>query len=233
MGARDRLDGLRRDEDFTDWYPRDGRPSLSPAQLATVCVLQFVLGLSDRQAAEAVRCRLDFKYAMALKLDDPGFHHSMLADFRDRLAEDDRADRLLDLALARLKKAGLVHERTPQRTDSTHVLAAVRDLSCLELITEAVRAALEEVAGTTPHLLGELVDEDRGAPLRPTGPPGQEPHQAQEQDPRHRKRRRPAPGPPLPPRRRPSVQPANRGPAPDHGAELPPRRRRTPALAHS
>ncbi|WP_331254261.1 transposase [Streptomyces halstedii] len=65
-------------------------------------MLQFLLGLSNWQAAEAVRCRIDFKYAMAMELDDPGFHHSVLGDFRDRLAENDRADRLLDLALARL-----------------------------------------------------------------------------------------------------------------------------------
>ncbi|MGY0068796.1 transposase [Streptomyces sp. QTS137] len=130
---RDHLGGLWRDEDFADWYPRDGRPGLSPAQLATVCVLQFLLNLSDRQAAEAVRCRIDFKYALAMELDDPGFHHSVLADFRDRLTEGGRADRLLDLALARLKEAGLVRERTTQRTDSTHVLAAVRDLTRLEL----------------------------------------------------------------------------------------------------
>ncbi|MEJ8638977.1 transposase [Streptomyces sp. MS2.AVA.5] len=119
-------------------------------------------GLSDRQAAQAVRCRIDFEYAMAMELDDPGFHHSVLADFRDRLAEDDRADRLLDLALARLNEAGLVHERTTQRTDSTHVLAAVPDLTRLELITEAVRAAVDEIAGTAPHLLDELADEDWG-----------------------------------------------------------------------
>lgn len=97
-----------------------------------------------------------------MELDDPGFHHSVLAHFRDRLAEGDRAGRLLDLALARLKAAGLVRERTTQRTDSTHVLAAVRDLTRLELVTEAVRAALEEVAGTFPHLLDGLVDEDWG-----------------------------------------------------------------------
>ncbi|MFF0291337.1 transposase [Streptomyces sp. NPDC005262] len=125
-------------------------------------MLQFLLGQSDRQAAEAVRCRIDFKYAMAMELDDPGFHHSVLADLRDRLAEGDRADRLLDLALARLKEYGLVRERTAQRTDSTHVLAAVRDLTRLELITEVVRAVLEEVAGTAPHLLDELVDEQWG-----------------------------------------------------------------------
>lgn len=74
-------------------------------------MLQFLLGLSDRQAAEAVHCRIDFTYAMAMELEDPGFHHSALADFRERLTQDDRADRLLDLALARLKEAGLVHER--------------------------------------------------------------------------------------------------------------------------
>jgi hypothetical protein len=66
---------------------RDGRPGISPAQLATVSVLQFLLDLSDRDAAEAVRCRIDFKYALGLDLDDPGFHHSVLGDFRERLLE--------------------------------------------------------------------------------------------------------------------------------------------------
>ncbi|MEV5486126.1 MULTISPECIES: transposase [Streptomyces] len=99
-------------------------------------MLQFLLGLSDRQATEAVRCRIDFKYALAMELGDPGFHHSVLADFRERLTEGGRADRLLNLALARLKEAGLVRERTTQRTDSTHVLAAVHDLTRLELVTE-------------------------------------------------------------------------------------------------
>ena len=162
MWVRDRLDGLWRDEDFQAWYPRDGRPGLSPAQLATVSVLQFLLDLSDRGAAEAVRCRIDFKYALGLDLDDPGFHHSVLGDFRDRLLEEGRADRLLDLALARLKEAGLVRERTTQRTDSTHVLAAVRDLTRLELVTEAVRAALEELARTAGHTLDGLVDDEWG-----------------------------------------------------------------------
>jgi transposase len=108
-------------------------------QLATVCVLQFLLGLSDRQAAEAVCCRIDFKYALAMEPDDPGCHHSVLADFSERLAQDDRADRLLDPALTRLKEAGLVRERTTQRTDSTHIPAAVRNLTQLELVIEAVQ----------------------------------------------------------------------------------------------
>jgi transposase len=162
MWVRDRLAGLWRDEDFQAWYPRDGRPGLSPAQLATVSVLQFLLDLSDRGAAEAVRCRIDFKYALGLDLDDPGFHHSVLGDFRDRLLEDGRADRLPGLALARLKEAGLVRERTTWRTDSTHVLAAVRDLTRLELVTEAVRAALEGLARTAGHALEGLAGDEWG-----------------------------------------------------------------------
>jgi len=125
-----------------------------------VSVLQFLLGLSDRDAAEAVRCRIDFKYALGLNLDDPGFHPSVLGDFRNRLLEEGRADRLLDLALARLKEEGLVRERATQRTDSTHVLAAVRGITWLELVTEAVRAALEEVARTFAGALKGLVDDD-------------------------------------------------------------------------
>ena len=157
MWVRDRLEGLWEDEDFAGWYPRDGRPALSPAQLATVCVLQFLDNLSDRQAAEAVRCRIDYKYALGLELEDPGFHHSVLSDFRDRLAEDGRADRLLDLALARLRETGLVKARGRQRTDSTRVLFAGRELTRLELVTEAVRALLEHLASAAPQILDEWV----------------------------------------------------------------------------
>ncbi|MFE9685408.1 IS1182 family transposase [Streptomyces sp. NPDC006285] len=170
MWVRDHLGGLWNDRDFVSWYPRDGRPGLSPAQLASVCVLQFLLNLSDRQVAEAVRCRIDFKYALALELDDPGFHHSVLSDFRERLGEDERADRLLSLALERMRKAGLVTERGRQRTDSTQVLAAARDLTRLEMVLEAVRAALEEAARDVPEILDGLVDADwatrYGRPVR-------------------------------------------------------------------
>ncbi|MFI8515585.1 transposase [Streptomyces sp. NPDC085460] len=163
---RDQLDGLWGDEDFVCWYPRDGRPGLSPAQLATVCVLQFLLNLSDRQAAEAIRYRIDFTYALAMELDDPGFHHSVLTDFRDRLSQDNRADQLLSLAPDRMRRAGLVKERGRQRTDSTQVLAAARELTRLELVLEAVRAALEEAATRAPEILDELVAYEAGTDAR-------------------------------------------------------------------
>ncbi|MFF0105537.1 transposase [Streptomyces hirsutus] len=167
---RDHLDGLCSDEDFVSWYLRDGRPGLSPAQLATVCVLQFLLDLSDRQAAEAVRCRIDFKYALAMDLDDSGFHHCVLTDFRDRLGENDRAGQLLSLALDRIRDAGMIKERGRQRTDVTQVLASARELTRLELVREAVRAALEETSQNTPDVLDDLVDADwatrYGRPVR-------------------------------------------------------------------
>lgn len=102
--------------------PGDGRPGLSPAQPATVCALQYALNLSDRQASEAVRCRADFKYALGLELEDLGCHHSVLSDFRDRLAEGARADRLPGLALTRIRRAGLLEERAARGSRHLHRL---------------------------------------------------------------------------------------------------------------
>ncbi|MEU8691351.1 transposase [Streptomyces sp. NPDC048665] len=93
------------------------RPSgLSPAQLATVCVLQFLLRVPDPQAGEAVRCRIDFAHVLVMELDDAGFQHGVPAGFRERIAQGDRAGLLSDLALALLKEAGLGRERATQRT---------------------------------------------------------------------------------------------------------------------
>ncbi|MFF4250506.1 transposase [Streptomyces sp. NPDC001663] len=108
---RDRLDVLFEDEEFADLCPADGRPGLSPGQLALVSVLQFAENLSDRAATDAVRTRIDCKYGLGLELDDPGFDYSVLSEFRTRLAEGDRADQLLQLMLDRLVAAGLLKGR--------------------------------------------------------------------------------------------------------------------------
>ncbi|WP_328868669.1 IS1182 family transposase [Streptomyces sp. NBC_00287] len=158
MLMRDRLDVVFADEDFTHLYPSDGRPGFSPGQLALVSVLQFAENLSDRAAADAVRTRIDWKYGLGLELDDPGFDHSVLSEFRARLAEGSRADQLLELMLDRLVAAGLLKGRGRQRTDATHVLAAVRRLSRLELAGESVRAALEEIAEADPDWLVPLIE---------------------------------------------------------------------------
>ncbi|MET8138022.1 IS1182 family transposase [Streptomyces sp. NPDC005251] len=162
MLMRDRLDVVFADGDFSDLYPADGRPGLSPGQLALVSVLQFAENLSDRQAADAVRTRIDWKYGLGLELDDPGFDYSVLCEFRARLAEGDAADRLLRVMLQRLVEAGLLKAGGRQRTDSTHVLAAVRNLGRLELVGESLRAALEDLAEADEGWLVPLLEPEWG-----------------------------------------------------------------------
>src|SRR5262245_50824229 len=119
----DALGSLYRDEQFAHLFPRRGQPALAPARLALVSVLQYVEGLSDRQAAEAIRARIDWKYALALELTDPGFDATVLSEFRSRLVAGQAEQLLLDLLLARLGDLGLLQARGRQRTDSTQVEA--------------------------------------------------------------------------------------------------------------
>jgi len=158
MRLRDELGGLFDDADLAGVYGIRGRPGLSPAQLAVVTVLQFTENLTDRQAADAVRARIDWKYCLGLDLADHGFDYSVLSEFRERLAAGGQERLLLDLQLRRLKEAGLVAARMRQRTDSTRVLARIRDLNRLELAGEAVRAALEALAAAVPGWLAGIID---------------------------------------------------------------------------
>ncbi|MEW9513681.1 IS1182 family transposase [Streptomyces bacillaris] len=158
--VRDALGELFRDEDFADLFPQRGRPALSPAVLALVSILQFAEGLSDRQAALAARARIDWKYALGLELEDPGFDHSVLSEFRDRLVDGSAETRITDAVLAAASQAGLLKTRGRQRTDSTHVLSAVRGLNRLELVGETLRAALNALAAAAPQWLAELADNE-------------------------------------------------------------------------
>ncbi len=156
MCLADKLGAVYRDEQFATLFPVRGQPALSPARLALVTVLQFIEGLSDRQAADAVRGRIDWKYALALELTDPGFDHTVLSEFRARLVAGETALLLLDTLLARSRELGLLKRRGRQRTDSTHVLAAVRVLNRLERVGETLRAALNELATVAPDWLRAL-----------------------------------------------------------------------------
>jgi transposase len=144
------------DDQFAALFPTRGQPAASPARLALVLVLQYVEGLSDRQAADAVRSRIDWKYALGLELTDPGFDHTVLSEFRARLLSKDADRLLLDTLLARLRQLGLIKQRGRQRTDSTYVLAAVRRLNRLERVGETLRAALNELAVVAPEWLRKL-----------------------------------------------------------------------------
>lgn len=146
MRARDALGPVFADADFEELFPVRGRPAVSPARLALVSVLQFAEGLTDRQAAHAVRSRLDWKYALSLELTDTGFDFSVLSEFRARLIEADADRAVFDAVLRAAGEAGLIKAGKRQRTDATHVLAATRDLNRLEFVVETMRAALNEVA---------------------------------------------------------------------------------------
>jgi transposase len=148
--ARDRLGEWLRDEDFAAAFGARGRPGWSPSRLALVTALQRVEDLTDRMAAEQVRTRLDWKYLLGLALDDPGFDHTVLAEFRARVAGAGLEAAALGALLERLAADGLVKAGGKQRTDSTHVIAAVAALNRLELAYESVRAALEALAAAHP-----------------------------------------------------------------------------------
>ena len=153
---RDALGTIFQDEDFAALFPAWGQPGLPPWRLALVTIMQFRENLADRQAAEAVRARIDWKYLLSLELTDPGFDFSVLSEFRDRLLAGSAEALLLDKLLERCRTLGLLKVRGPQRTDSTHVLAAIRVLNRLELVAETLRATLNALATVAPDWLQGL-----------------------------------------------------------------------------
>jgi transposase len=157
---RDTLGTIYDDARFAALFPARGRPAEAPWRLALVTVLQCAEGLADRQAADAVRDRLSWKYLLGLELTDTGFDYSILSDFRARLVEGNAEHVLLDALLDRCKDAGLLRARGRQRTDSTHVLAAVRTLNRLECVGETLRHALNALAAVVPDWLRAQVGPD-------------------------------------------------------------------------
>jgi transposase len=156
---RDELGLLYEDQQFTELFcSSSGQPAQSPAHLAMITVMQHIEGLSDRQAAEAVRSRIDWKYALGLPLEDSGFDASVLSEFRGRLVAGEQVLFLLDHFLSICQKREWVKARGKQRTDSTHVLGFVRQLNRLELVGETMRHSLNTLAQLVPDWLVEQSD---------------------------------------------------------------------------
>lgn len=160
MKMRDELGTFYEDGDFTDLFSTRGQPAYSPRWLALITVMQFAEGLSDRRAAEAVRARIDWKYALSLELEDAGFDFSVLSEFRARLLVKDQESVLPEMMPERFREKGWLKARGKQRTDSTHILANVRHLNRLESVAETLRAALNEIAELAPHWLYERITDD-------------------------------------------------------------------------
>lgn len=157
MRMRDSLGPIYTNPEFTHLFPQIGQPAQAPAQLALITIMQFAEGLSDSQAADAVRARIDWKYALALELTDPGFDASVLSEFRTRLLLGQAETLLFDTMLTLFREQGYLKKRGRQRTDSTHVLAAIHVLNRLECIAETLRQALNLLASLVPEWLRSWV----------------------------------------------------------------------------
>ena len=153
MRMYDELDMLLGDSDFADLFPKAGQPAEAPVRLALVTLLQFWEGLTDRQAADAVRTRIDWKYLLCLELTDLGFDHTVLSEFRTRLLNHGAERRVFDAVLGIAQTRGLLKAGGHQRSDSTHILRAVRAMTRLETVTETLRHALNMLATHVPAWL--------------------------------------------------------------------------------
>jgi transposase len=153
MLLRDEIGTLAADEDFAALFPSHGRPAEAPWRLALVTVFQFIEGLSDRAAANAVRSRIDWKYALSLELTDSGFDSTVLCEFRARLVAGGAEQLLFGKLLDVCRRRKWLRARGRQRTDSTHVLALVRAVNRLECVGETMRHALNSLALVAPEWL--------------------------------------------------------------------------------
>lgn len=151
MRMRDELGEIYQDASYAELFPGRGQKAESPGRLAWVTVMQYSEGMSDRQAAEAVRARIDWKYVLGLELDDPGFNYSVLSEFRERLVAGQKEQLLLDELLSRLKELKLLKAGGQQRSDSTHILGAVRQLNRVEIVGETMRQGLNELSEFAPE----------------------------------------------------------------------------------
>src|SRR5947209_2565325 len=160
MRLRDALGPIYQDETFAELFSRRGRPAEAPWRLALVTVFQAMENLTDRQASRMVALRMDWKDALSLAPEDEGFDYSVLSQFRQRLLEQGAQDLVLEPLLSVCREHGWLKAGGKQRTDSTHVLAAVRSRSRLESVGEALRAALNALSEIEPEWLLEQVEDD-------------------------------------------------------------------------
>jgi transposase len=153
----DHLPDIIQDEQFEDMYDPIGRDAVWPSVLGMVTIFQFQENLPDREAAEMVATRLDWKYALHLPLDYSGFDYSCLCYFRQRLLKHQQEALVFDTILNRVKALGFIKKRGKQRTDSLAVIGAVRQLTRLELVTETLRLAVRALQAADPAWVEGMV----------------------------------------------------------------------------
>jgi transposase len=146
MRMRDALGPIYTNATFAALFSHTGRPAEAPAKFALITVMQFAEGLSDAQTAEAIRARIDWKYALTLELTDPGFDASVLSEFRQRLITGHAELLLFETMMTLFREQKFLKAKGRQRADSTHVLAAIQTRNRLECVGETRRHALNVLA---------------------------------------------------------------------------------------
>lgn len=160
MKMRDELGTIYVDEQFADLYPKVGQSAEAPWRLALITVVQFAEDLTDREAADAVRSRIDLKYLLGLELNDAGFDFSVLSEFRTRLLNGSAEERLLDVMLKLFQERKWLKAGGKQRSDATHIVSAVRSLNRLELVGESLHHALNVLAQVDPNWLKSQISQE-------------------------------------------------------------------------
>jgi IS5 family transposase len=128
------------DEMFADLFPSGrGRPSIPADVIATVMVLQALEGLSDREAARALKDRISWKVAAGLALDDAGFDYSVLTYWRSRLRSSERPDRIFEAVREVVAATGVLQGRTRRAVDSTLLDDAVATQDTVTQLISAIR----------------------------------------------------------------------------------------------
>jgi transposase len=153
----DEVNEVLQSDPFYQMYSVSGRGAVHPIILSLVTVFQFLENIPDREAAERVILRIDWKYALHAPLGYTGFHHSTLSNFRKRLVTHGQEGLVFEQVLNWVQGHGLLKKRSKQRTDSTHVLGQVARLSRLELVWETIRASLNALQKTCSAWYGEQI----------------------------------------------------------------------------
>jgi IS5 family transposase len=131
---------LFRDEDFADLFPSGrGRPSVPADVMAVALVLKELEGLSDRQAADALRCDIRWKVACGLPLDHPGVHFTVFTYWRTRLGTSERPQRINDAVSEAARVSGVLAGRTRRALDSTLLDDAVATQDTVTQLVSAIR----------------------------------------------------------------------------------------------
>ena len=153
MTMRDALGVISPNDLFADLSPQVGHDGAPPWRLALVTRMQCSEPLTDRQTADAGRGRIDWQYALGLALTATGFAFSGLSAWRPRLLGGAAAAPFLTTRLDRFTERGLLQRRGNQRTDATHIVAAVRSVHRWAMVGETRHAALHALAQVAPAWL--------------------------------------------------------------------------------